>query len=151
VADVDRYDFTQLLKAQGKEITADIEFVEDRRLPKEVLVFDNVSVRNYQDHDIVVNGRYDRRTKATVFNFVLRGEGPICRVEVNGLAHSEAGRTHKHELKNEGDPRKHLPYAAARPDLEGKSPLEIWQDLCKRARIEHSGSFVDPTEGGDGN
>jgi hypothetical protein len=143
---VDRHDFSQLLKARGKEIKADIQFVQIRNLPEYIVVFDNAELENPLGYDIVANGSYNRKTGATKFNFVLRGTGPICRVEVGGFIHGSAGRTHKHDVQEPDDPRKDLPHAHPRPDLEAKNPREIWEDLCRRAGIEHTGRFIDPLE-----
>jgi hypothetical protein len=142
---VNRHEFDQLRKSKGKEITADIEFVQDKHLDEAIVVFDGAVLTNPFGLEIVVNGSYNRKTGHIKYNFVLLGTGPICRVEVNGAVHRDAGRTHKQHLDNDRDPDKNLPHAIPRPDLEGFGPKEVWEDLCKRACIDHTGSFVDPS------
>lgn len=144
---MDRYDFLQLIKDKDKEIAVDIEFVRVRNMPDYVLMFDNADVINSCGYDIVLNGSFNRKTRALKFNFVLRGIGPICRVEVNGCIHGTVGRTHKHDVRDKSDPRKDLPFAYARPDLENLGPREVWEDLCHKANILHRGKFVDPLDG----
>jgi len=142
---VDRREFQQLRNALDKEIDVDIEFVKDKNLDQNVVVFEGASLRNSFGFEIVVNGWYNHKTRHTKYNFVLQGVGPICRVEVNGPVHGDAGRTHKHELQTESDPRRDLPNAIPRLDLVDCGPRELWEDLCKRAHIDHTGRFVDPT------
>lgn len=115
-------------------------------MPEYFLVFENAALKNPFDYDIVLNGSFNKKTGALKFNFLMRGVGPICRVEVNGAIHGDAGRTHKHDIRKDSDPRMDLPHAEARPDLIGKTPKEVWEDLCKRAKIEHTGNFVDPSD-----
>ena len=77
---------------------------------------------------------------------MLRGAGPICRLDVNGTIHKDQGRTHKHELRDESDPRVNLPFAVSRSDIDvhAASVREIWEGLCAQANIEHVGAFSSP-------
>jgi len=84
---------------------------------------------------------------SVTFNFVCpEAGGPICRVDVRGSPHKQAGRTHKHDLHQPGEPRNNLPTAHARPDLEALTPQQVWTHLCTRANIQHTGTFADPRE-----
>jgi len=78
------------------------------------------------------------------YNFSIRGVGPICRVDVNGSIHKNCGRTHKHSLQREIDPRRNLPDAIARPELSGLTARQVWQVICEEAGIKHLGEFMDP-------
>ncbi|MDZ4802531.1 MAG: hypothetical protein SGI92_30600 [Bryobacteraceae bacterium] len=108
-----------------------------------MLIFDNIKVENSMGLDLRVNGKFNPLVPSIVYNFKVKGVGAICRVEVNNTMHGGA-RTHKHSLQNEEDPRRNLPATVARPDLEGKSPREVWTILCRQANIVHVGEFVDP-------
>jgi hypothetical protein len=141
---VTREEFVQLRKMDGKTISSDIEFVRNSRLVEDVLCFEKVPVENYLDLEVLLNGSYDRRTGETTFNFVVQGVGPVCRVDVNGNEHGDAGRNHKHELQKESCPRRNLPFAEPRPDFADKTPREIWDQLCLQAKIDHTGKFIDP-------
>ncbi len=142
---MERSEFEELHRLSGKIIEADIEFRPKRRLDPNILVLDEATVENAFDLAVCLTGSYDRRTGHLTLNFVLQGTGPICRVEVNGPIHPGAGRTHKHELQQPSDPRNNLPFAAERPDLAGKAPREVWELLCRQARIDHQGQFHDPS------
>jgi hypothetical protein len=102
-------------------------------------------VENALNYDLVLNGTYKPDIPAITFNFVLRGVGPVCRVCVNGTLHPPAGRTHKHDLRKESDPRNNLPTAVARPDLENRATVkEVWDILLQQANITHTGTFNEP-------
>lgn len=145
---MNKSEFDQLRNLPGKVIAADIAFSERKDVGSDTLVFDQVEVQNSLEWDVVLNGTYKPSIPSVTFNFVIRGTGPICRVCVNGTVHGDAGRTHKHDLQTENDPRLNLPIAVARPDLNGKSVREIWQTLCFQANISHTGVLKDP-EGGN--
>ena len=142
---MNRDEFVKLRRLRDKEIAHDISFSPAKKSRPNLLVFEGAKVSTSTGHEIVLNGSYDHRTRATIFNFVLQGVGPICRVEANSTVHQDVGRTHKQELQNETDPRKNLPFADTRTDLENKTPLEIWQILCTQASINHTGKFYDPS------
>lgn len=137
---MNRNDFKILRGLDDKYIVDDIEF--NGSGPN--LSFGNILVYNSIGYTIILNGAYSPRTKKVTYNFVLKDICPICRVDVNGTVHRDKGRTHKHELINEADPQRNLPEANARPDLEGKTPGQLWEIICKEAKIEHKGKFREP-------
>lgn len=136
-------EFHQLRNLPGKIIAADIEFKAGKDFrPNQT--FEGINILNSLGWEVTLNGTYKPDIPAVTFNFSIRGIGPICRVDVNGTTHGAAGRTHKHDLRRDEDPRRNLPSATARPDLVGKTPREVWEDLCQRAGIQHTGRFIDP-------
>jgi hypothetical protein len=141
---VNRKEFETLRDIPDKRIVEDVIFgVTEPTSP--VMSFDNVKVENSLGIELRLNGKFNPLLPSVVFNFRVRGVGPICRVDVNGTMH-KGSRTHKHALANEDDPRQNLPTdVTPRPDLNGKSPREIWQILLRQANIERVGRFVDPT------
>lgn len=140
---VTQVEFEELRNLPDKEIERDIEFLPKPETAPN-LVFEQIQVKNSLNWDVVLNGTYKPDIPSVTFNFVLKGVGPICRVCVNGSLHGAAGRTHKHELTTDQDPKLNLPNAIARPDLVAKTPEEIWKILCRQARIRHTGSFRNP-------
>jgi hypothetical protein len=140
---MDRQAFEELRRLPDKVIRSDIRFAPERGFGGNS-VFRDVTVENRLDWDVVLNGTFKPLLGAITFNFVVRGVGPICRVDVNGTIHREAGRTHKHELKQKEDPYRNLPFALPRPDLVGRSAREVWTTLCHDASIHHEGNFFDP-------
>lgn len=140
---MNREEFQRLRDLPDKIINTDINFELQNGLGPN-LVFSQIRVENSQDLDIILNGTFKPDIPSVTFNFVLKGVGPICRVDVNGTIHGNAGRTHKHDLRRESDPRQSLPTAFARPDLEGKTAREVWEILCEQAHIIHQGHFHDP-------
>lgn len=142
---MNRQEFEQLRDLPGKRIAADIAFVASKATSPN-LTFDNIKVENDLGLDVYVNGTYKSEIPAFTFNFRVGQLGPICRVSVNNMHHKNVGRTHKNDLKDESDPRQNLPFAIARQDLEGKSVRQVWEILCRQARIEHTGAFLAPDE-----
>jgi len=140
---MNRNEFDVLRNLPGKRIAADIRF-ESKQATNPNLTFEEVSVENSLNYEVVLNGTYKPDIPSVTFNFVLRGTGPICRLCVNGTIHPGSGRTHKHDLRQDSDPRNNLPAAIARPELEGRSVKEIWETLMAQANISHTGIFHDP-------
>jgi hypothetical protein len=142
---MNRAEFNQLRQLPDKRIDQNIEFRPTRGVSPN-LVFEQVSVHNGLGWDVILNGTYKPDIPSVTFNFYLRGTGPICRLCVNGVVHREAGRTHKHDLRKDDDPRLNLPTAIARPDIDigGQSVDDIWRKLCAEANIIHAGSLICP-------
>lgn len=138
-----RDDFEELRKLPGKFVSANINWGSENGMGPN-LSFRDVHVFNTLGQPVILNGTYKPLLRAVTFNFVLRGTGPVCRVDVNGTIHRAAGRTHKHELRDPQDPEANLPEAYPRPDLVGRSAREVWEILCAQANINHIGKFTDP-------
>lgn len=141
---MDRQGFINLLALQGKRIDQDMVFEDiPEKAPHRILK--SVEVFNTGGIKVRLEGHYTPNHESVTFVFVCpEAGGPICRVDVRGTNHKEQGRTHKHDLHRETDPRNNLPTAHARPDLETLNPAQVWTDLCTRASIQHTGRFVDP-------
>jgi hypothetical protein len=140
---MNRNEFEALRNLPDKRIAVDIRF-EVKQPTSPNLTFDEAVVENSLNYEVVLNGTYKPDIPSVTFNFRLRDTGPICRVCVNGTIHPGAGRTHKHDLRKDSDPRNNLPVAIERPDLAGKSVKEVWDILLQQANITHTGTFIDP-------
>lgn len=139
---MDRGEFEALRSLPNKEISDDILF---RRENGTTLSFNGIKVKNSMNVDLVLNGTFKPDFPSVIYNFSVRGLGPICRVCVNNTVHTGT-RTHKHELVSERCPRRNIPNATPRPDLEQMTARQVWDDLCMRANITHTGKFIDPEE-----
>ena len=139
-----RNDFLQLLALDAKQVDQNLEFEEiPSKSPTRILK--TVEVFNTGGRKVRLEGHYNPIYDSVTFNFVCpEAGGAICRVDVRGTKHGDAGRTHKHNFRSESDPRAQLPHAVARPDLENASPEIVWIDLCERANIHFTGLFIDP-------
>jgi hypothetical protein len=138
-----RFEFEQLRDLPGKRIEFDLVFAM-RRTSRPSYILGNVPVENSLGLDLVLDGIFNPTTRKLVFNFRVKGTGPICRVCVNGRLHDKIGRTHKHELLGERDPGDNLPNTQPRLDLRNKTIAEVWQIVCDQAQIIHSGTVVVP-------
>lgn len=146
---MNRSEFEVLRDLAGKAIAGDIRF-ESKSQTRPSLTFEK-AVQNALGWDLVLNGAFNPLIPSVSFNFQVRGTGPICRLEVNGLSHKNpngvsVGRTHKHDLQEEQDSRKNLPVAQSRPELNlmTMNVGEIWAILCQQANIVHNGTFHEP-------
>lgn len=94
-----------------------------------------------------MNINFNPETGAKGINVTLVGEGPICRLDVDGPRHGDAGRSHKHSVQDESSVRRGLRDGVlARADLSGKSLQEIFEDFCVAANIVHEGLFEAPDD-----
>ncbi|HZL29302.1 MAG TPA: hypothetical protein VFC39_22450 [Acidobacteriaceae bacterium] len=138
-----RHEFEDFWREPNKCVTDDIIF----RLSVgygAVYSFDDIPVICQSDMELAVHGSYSCLTRAMSYNFTIKGVGPITRYCAGGPEHHDSGRYHHHLLRHESDPRQNLPYAEARPTLEGMSALEIWKLICIEGNISHTGTFYEP-------
>ncbi|OGQ86114.1 MAG: hypothetical protein A2289_27085 [Deltaproteobacteria bacterium RIFOXYA12_FULL_58_15] len=78
-------------------------------------------------------------------NVHVPGVSPICRIDVDGHRHGDAGRRHKHSLQTERCPDRNLPDGVIqRDDLAGCSVQEVFDAFCQAAQIRHDGTFDAP-------
>lgn len=140
---VNRREFELLRDLPDKLITEDIRFAVSRATEPN-LTFSGVTLENSAGWTVRLNGTYKPDIPSLTFNFAIPDVGPICRVDINGTIHKPVGRTHKHSIRNDDDPRKNLPSADAIPDFENLTPHEAWELVCANARILHTGTFFDP-------
>src|SRR5689334_20990081 len=126
--DVNRHEFEALRDLPGKQISVDIQFLPNRATDPN-LTFKDLPVENALGYILRCNGTYKPDIPSVTFNFFIPDIGPICRIDVNGPVHKPVGRTHKHSLKKDEDPRKNLPTPDAAPAFEGKTPREVWELL----------------------
>lgn len=140
---MNRAEFESLRDLPDKEVTADIVFTQKNA---STLAFQDVEIVNSLGLDLVLNGSYKPDIPAVKYNFCIKGVGPICRIEVNGTVHEGEGRTHKHDLQRESCPRKNLPFAKARRDLQDLTAKQVWNTICTSANIRHAGKFFEPGE-----
>lgn len=142
---MNRTQFEQLRDLPEKVIEGDIVFLPSKNIST-IFESERIEVENALGIALVLNCTYIPDISRLKFNFHVQGVGAICRIEVNGVVHGDAGRTHKHHLVKETCPRKNLPEADARPDLDAlaHSPKAIWDKVCEQANIVHLGEFKEP-------
>jgi len=148
---VTREEFEELRKS-AKTIEDNIEYHRYDQDSK-VWTFTGVRVINHLGYTVKLNGAYDPRTRYIKFNFVLVGVGKkqggaICRVEVRGKVHPGAGRTHKQCVKEGTCMRRNLPYAVQALEFDSYGIRQVWETICTRANIDHTGTFFEPPEAG---
>jgi hypothetical protein len=143
---VDRKAFEELRDLPGKKIRKDIRLSRKKDLLPN-LTADNITIENELGIDVVMNINYNEEVGSKTINVVLKGRGPICRLDVDGPAHRPAGRSHKHSLQTPRCPDRNLPdNVLDRPDLAGKPLGELFAIFCEMARIEYEGTFESPDE-----
>lgn len=130
-----------------KSITEDIHFKASKS-HTDIFMFDDVSLIGPGCEGIVLNGDFNCRTGSMTVNFVMQGVGSVRRFCLGGAEHGDAGRNHEHVMREDADasPGSNLPHAIPRADLEKLSPDVVWREICREAKIGHTGRFRDPLE-----
>jgi hypothetical protein len=143
---MNRTEFEALRDLQGKRITHDIRFGRRAAL-QPALEVDKVEIANAAGTDLRMNMHYNPETGSKTINVYIPGTGPICRLDVDGTKHGDAGRTHKHSLQADRCPDRNLPEGVvARPDLSGLTMKQVFDEFCRMASIDFEGTFFPPEE-----
>lgn len=139
---MNRTEFEQLRDLPDKTITGDIEVVQKKHAT--IHASKAISVQNNLGIDLQLNVLCHKHIPHFTFNFSVKGVGPICRYDVNGAIHGNAGRTHKHALETDRCPERHLPNARPRNDLDipGITIEDVWDVVCKEANLLHQGRII---------
>lgn len=142
---MNRTEFEALRDLPGKRISQDVRLV--RRAALRPAMEAEVRIENGQGVDLRMNIHMNPETGSKTVNVYVPGTGPICRADVDGTRHGDAGRSHKHAMATERCPDRNLPDdVAMRADLSGRSMQQVFDDFCARARIEFTGAFFSPEE-----
>lgn len=141
---MNRQEFEELWAETDKCVTEDITYSRAPGGHHELYCFDYVPVICQSGVELSVSGSYSCRTGACTFTFTINGLGPISRYCLGGPIHGEVGRYHQHLLRNERHVRQNLPYAEARPSMEGMTAKQVWAQICFDTDIAHTGNFFEP-------
>jgi hypothetical protein len=141
---MNRNEFEQLRDLPGKYIEGDITLVPRKKdsplwAAKAHIGGASIEVRL----DIEWNAKNESKT----LNVTIPGIGAICRLEIDSKPHYPYGRNHKHALKESDCPTPSINLSRDiqnRDDLSGKDMQEIFNDFCRKAKIEHRGQLVLP-------
>lgn len=138
---MNRLDFQALRDLPDKTIRGPIRLTpKQATLP--LLTADRIPIENSAGFSILMNINFNPETGSKGINVTLVGEGPICRLDVDGTNHGGVGRSHKHSVRDEHSVRRSLRDGVApRGDLSGKSLREVFDDFCERAHISFEGDF----------
>ncbi len=137
-------DFRALRDLSGKSIDVDIKLVE-KAATHPLLTASRIPITNPSGVNIVMNVNYNLETGAKTINVTLIGEGPICRLDVDGACHGSAGRSHKHSVQDDHSVARNLRDGVqTRADLSGKTIQDVFADFCAAANINHNGTFEVP-------
>ncbi|MBK9753971.1 MAG: hypothetical protein IPO88_10770 [Nannocystis sp.] len=146
---MNRRDFESLRALPGKTISGPIR-LSQKQATHPLLTADRIPIENDQGITVWMNINYNPETGTKGINVTLAGEGPICRLDVDGAPHGDAGRSHKHAVLDEQSVRRGLRDGVRpRPDLSGKSLRQVFAEFCATANITHHGVFEAPDERGD--
>lgn len=137
-------EFEALRDLPNKRIDQEVRFVKRAAL-KPALEADNITIKNAHGIDLRMNLHYNPETGSKTVNVYIPGTGPICRLDVDGTNHGDAGRSHKHALRNERCSDRNLPDdVTSRSDLSGQSMRAVFEEFCRIGSIVFEGEFGDP-------
>jgi hypothetical protein len=129
-----------------KRLKADIKFVAKRQTSP-LLVAEELRIENSMELDVRMSLHFNPEVGSKTINVHIAGIGPICRLDVDGPRHAPCGRSHKHSLQTARCPDQNLPTGVLdRPDLSGKSMIEVFREFCAAAAITYDGEFEVPEE-----
>lgn len=130
---------------EEKSIVADIRF---RYTPAYGNVYQLEDVEVYCEScmGMTVHMSYDCDAAGLVCNFTIPGLGAIHRYCINGTVHGSAGRFHEHFIQGPDCVRQGLKNVVSRDDLREKTVRELWNLICKEAKITCTGEFHAPEE-----
>ncbi len=143
---MNRRDFETLRDLPGKAISGPIK-LSQKQATHPLLTAERIPIHNSQGVTVWMNINFNPETGAKGINVTLVGEGPICRLDVDGSCHGDAGRSHKHSVQDDHSVRRGLRDGVIpRPGLDGKSLREVFENFCLAANIVHNGAFEVPDE-----
>lgn len=146
---MDRRNFEYLRDLPGKTISGPIK-LSQKQASQPLLTADKISIANTAGKSLLMNINFNPETGSKSINVILVGEGPICRLDVDGTNHEDAGRSHKHAVQDDRSIRRNLRDGVVRrDDLSGKSLRDVFEDFCKKANIVHDGKFEAPDDEGN--
>jgi len=141
---VNRHDFEVLRDLPGKRIDVPIRLAQ-KQATQPIWSADRIPIVNDADVLILMNINFNPETGAKGINVTLVGEGPICRLDVDGARHGDAGRSHKHAVQDEQSIRQRLcDGVLARAELSGRTLSEVLATFCDEARIALTGPVELP-------
>lgn len=141
---MNRRDFEALRDLPGKRIDGAIRLVQ-KQVTHPLCSADRIPIANDLGASIVMNVNLNPKSGAKGINVTLVGEGPICRLDVDGTNHGDSGRSHKHAVQDEASIRRCLREGTiARGELSGQSLQEVLVVFCREAHIVWTGELVLP-------
>lgn len=143
---MNRTEFEALRDMLDKLIRQDIRFAKRSAL-RPALEVDGIQIENAHGVELRMNISFNPESGSKTVNVYVRGTGPICRLDVDGTRHKDAGRNHKHSLQSERCPDRNLPDGVVScEDLAGKTMQEVFAEFCRMASIRFEGTFHAPEE-----
>lgn len=143
---MNRTEFEALRDLPNKRIRQDVRWARRTAL-RPLLEADGIEIENTQNIELRMNLSFNPENGSKTVNVYVRGVGPICRLDVDGTRHGDAGRSHKHSLREERCPDRNLPAdVIPRHELSGQSMRGVFEEFCRLASIEHEGTFQDPEQ-----
>jgi hypothetical protein len=139
-----RTEFEQFRDLRDKTITSDISFSEKRNHPS-ILTTPRLPIVNSLDVRAELEIHYNPDEDSKIFVVLLAGEGPICRLCVDGGPHGLCESSHKHGLITPDCPRENLKRdVQPKPELDGFPISDAFAAFCQITNISHTGSLQLP-------
>jgi hypothetical protein len=138
---MNRLEFEALRDLPDKVIRDSIRLTQ-KLASRPLLTAEKIPIENTAGYPLVMNIHFNPETDYKGINVTLSGEGPICRLDVDGTNHGAAGRSHKHSVQDEQSIRRNLRDGVIpRKDLSGKSLSDVVCDFFERAQIRFEGEL----------
>lgn len=139
-------EFETILDDTSKVIQGDIEWQEDEDHSPSVEF--RVEIVSSAGWPLFVKGSYNRDVKALTFAIIFQRSARIYALDL-GKKHRnpdgiEVGEKHKHRWSERFRDKE----AYEPPDITATTdrPLDVWQQFCVEAKIQHLGAMKPPVE-----
>lgn len=137
-------EFEVLIADASKRIEGDLGWSEDEDHSPAVQF--RAEVQSDAGYPIFVRGRFNPAAGKLSYALIHRGSGRIYALDLGAEHHNPAcdhvGEVHKHRWSDQfADKEAYLP-----ADIHSavQSPVSVWQEFCREAKIVHNGRLVSP-------
>jgi hypothetical protein len=144
VQTVNQADFDSLLADPSKTVHGDIRWNEDEDHSPSVEF--RAEITSDAGHPIFIRGSYNGLAQTLTFAVIHRGSGRVYGLDM-GKSHRNpdnqvVGECHKHQWREAvRDKEAYEPPDIVAPATE---PLQVWEQFCVEANIQHEGVMHPP-------
>ena len=137
-------EFVAILEDTSKRIEGDIAWTEDEDRSS-AWVF-RANVESAVGWPLFIQGRYNPLARTLTYALILKTAGRIYGLDLGKDHHNpqcnQVGEKHKHTWSEQY--RDKEAYAPDAITAQVSEPVEVWEQFCREAGIEHDGELRQP-------
>jgi hypothetical protein len=141
---VNQADFEALIADQTKVVEGDIRWSDDEDHSPAVEF--RVDIDSATGHSVFIKGSYNALAQTLTYALISRASGRICALDLGKDHHNPncnfVGERHKHRWNEPvRDKEAYVPADILAPV---NNPIEVWEQFCREANIQHRGVMHPP-------